>query len=116
MTTEYIPGVGEESPWVDLWEKVWKEQGGKGELTNYRVYGMSRAYLFASALRAAGKDLTRERIVDVIEQDAKNWPGPNHGALPLLGRQPPGHLRHADGQDQGAEDDRPHRRARHRPR
>ena len=77
MTTEYIPGVGEESPWVDLWEKVWKEQGGKGELTNYRVYGMSQAYLFASALQAAGKDLTRERIVDVIEQDAKNWPGPN---------------------------------------
>lgn len=77
MTTEYIPGVGEDSTWVKLWERVWKEQGGKGELTNYRIYGMSQAYLFVSALQASGKDLTRERIVEVIEQDAQNWPGPN---------------------------------------
>lgn len=77
MTTEYIPGVGEDSPWVDLWEKVWEEQGGKGELTNYRVYGMSMAYLTASALQASGEDLTRERIVEVIEQDAQNWSGPH---------------------------------------
>ncbi len=77
MTTEYIPGLGEDDPWVDLWEQVWDEQGGKGELTNYRIYGMSMAYLFASALEASGEDLTRERIVEVIEQDAQNWPGPH---------------------------------------
>lgn len=77
MTTEYIPGLGEDDPWVDLWEQVWDEQGGKGELTNYRIYGMSMAYLFASALEASGEDLTRERIVEVIEKDAQNWPGPH---------------------------------------
>lgn len=81
MTTEYIPGLGEDSPWVDLWEQVWKEQGGKGELTNYRIYGMSMAYLFVSSLEASGKDLTRERIVDVIEKDAQNWAGPHLAPL-----------------------------------
>lgn len=77
MTTEYIPSTKDtEDPWVQLWEKVWEEQGGEGELTNYRIYGMSYAYSFVSALQAAGEDLTRERIVEVIEQDGANWDGP----------------------------------------
>lgn len=77
MTTEYIPSVEDtDDPWVQLWEKVWEEQGGEGELTNYRIYGMSYAYSFVSALQASGEDLTRERIVEVIEQDGQSWPGP----------------------------------------
>ncbi|MCM3554877.1 ABC transporter substrate-binding protein [Janibacter melonis] len=77
MTTEYIPGLDTpDSPWVKLWQKVWDEHGAKGELTNYRIYGMSQAYAFVSALQASGKDLTRERVVEVIEKDGATWPGP----------------------------------------
>lgn len=77
MTTEYIPGADDEdSPWTDLWNKVWDAHGKEGDLTNYRVYGMSQAYTFVSALQAAGKDLTRERIIQVIETDGQSWPDP----------------------------------------
>ena len=31
---------------------------------------------FVSALQAAGKDLTRERIIQVIETDGQSWPDP----------------------------------------
>ena len=42
LTSEYIPGVdAPDDPWVQLWQKVWDEHGTEGELTNYRIYGMS---------------------------------------------------------------------------
>ena len=76
MTTEYIPGLDTpDDPWVKLWQEVW-DKHGEGELTNYRIFGMSQAYAFVSALQASGEDLTRERIVEVIEKDGANWPGP----------------------------------------
>ena len=77
LTTEYIAGVDStEDPWVQLWNKVWDEQGGKGELTNYRVYGMAKAYAFVQSLMMAGPDPTREGIVDAIEQWDPSTPGP----------------------------------------
>ncbi|QNN52782.1 ABC transporter substrate-binding protein [Nocardioides mesophilus] len=77
LTTEYIPGVdSEDDPWIQLWQKVWDEYGDQGDLTNYRVYGMSKAYAFVQALMAAGPDPTREGIVDAVEQWDTSWPGP----------------------------------------
>jgi hypothetical protein len=77
MTTEYIPGVdAPEDPWVKLWQKVWDEYGGEGELTNYRIYGMSQAYTMVQALQAAGEDVTREGIVEAIEQAGSEFEGP----------------------------------------
>ena len=78
LTTAYIPGVDTpEDPWVKLWEKVWDANGGDGELTNYRIYGMSQAYTFVQALKAAGEDLTREGIVAAIEENGADFAGPN---------------------------------------
>jgi len=69
LTTEYIAGVDSpDDPWVQLWQKAWDEHGGKGELTNYRVYGMAKAYTFVQALMAAGPDPTRDGIVEAVEQ------------------------------------------------
>ncbi|MBC2934823.1 ABC transporter substrate-binding protein [Nocardioides sp. zg-1228] len=77
MTTEYIPGVDSaDDPWVQLWQEVWDEHGGKGELTNYRIYGMSQAYAFVQALDAAGEDLTRDGLVAAIEEGGSEWEGP----------------------------------------
>ncbi|QCW50087.1 ABC transporter substrate-binding protein [Nocardioides dongxiaopingii] len=68
MTTEYIAGVdAADDPWVQLWQKVWDEHGADGELTNYRIYGMSQAYAFVQALAAAGEDLTRDGLVEAVE-------------------------------------------------
>ncbi|HEX2132860.1 MAG TPA: ABC transporter substrate-binding protein [Actinophytocola sp.] len=77
LTTEYIPGVDvPDDPWMQLWQRVWDEHGGEGELTNYRVYGMSQAYTFVQALQAAGEDLTREGIVAAIEEHGSGFEGP----------------------------------------
>jgi len=77
LTTEYIAGVDStEDPWVQLWNKVWDEHGEKGELTNYRVYGMAKAYAFVQSLMMAGPDPTRDGIVDAIEQWDPETPGP----------------------------------------
>lgn len=77
MTTEYIPGVDTpENPWVKLWQRVWDEHGGDGELTNYQVYGMSQAYTFVQALQAAGPDPTREGIVKAVEKVGADFEGP----------------------------------------
>jgi branched-chain amino acid transport system substrate-binding protein len=77
MTTEYLPGVDTpENPWTQLFQRVWDEQGGEGELTNYRVYGMAEAYTFVQALQATGPDPTREGIVEAIEQAGATFEGP----------------------------------------
>ncbi|KAJ1683841.1 hypothetical protein LUZ63_020986 [Rhynchospora breviuscula] len=77
LTTEYIPGVDStDDPWVKLWQKVWKANGGSGELTNYRVYGMSEAYAFVQALKAAGPDPTREGVVEALEEQGQELDGP----------------------------------------
>ncbi|WP_028644830.1 ABC transporter substrate-binding protein [Nocardioides sp. URHA0020] len=78
MTSEYIPGIdAPDNAWVQLWQKVWDANGGQGELTNYRIYGMSWAYTFVQALQAAGKDLTREGLVEALEEAGSSLEGPN---------------------------------------
>ncbi|MBE1573733.1 ABC transporter substrate-binding protein [Amycolatopsis roodepoortensis] len=77
VTTEYLPGVdAPDNAWTKLWQNVWKAHGKGGDLTNYRIYGMAQAYTFVQALQAAGKDLTRERLVEVLQQSGKTFQGP----------------------------------------
>jgi ABC-type branched-subunit amino acid transport system substrate-binding protein len=77
MTTEYIPGTDvPDDPWMKLWQKVWDAHGKEGDLTNYRVYGMSQAYTFVQALQAAGPDLTREGLVAAVESAGGDFQGP----------------------------------------
>jgi branched-chain amino acid transport system substrate-binding protein len=77
MTSQYIPGVDQpDNPWVQLWQKVWDQSGQDGDLTNYRIYGMSFAYTFVQALEAAGDDLTRDGLVKAIEDQGGDFAGP----------------------------------------
>lgn len=77
LTTEYIPTVDQpDDPWVQLWQQVWEEHGTEGELTNYRIYGMSHAYAFVQALQGIGEDLTRERLVEFLKEEGSGLEGP----------------------------------------
>ncbi|ANH36889.1 Leucine-, isoleucine-, valine-, threonine-, and alanine-binding protein precursor [Nocardioides dokdonensis FR1436] len=77
LTTEYIPGVdAPDDAWVQLWQKVWDQEGEGGKLTNYRVYGMSQAYAFVQALMATGEDLTRDGLVETLEEQGGDFDGP----------------------------------------
>ncbi len=77
MSSQYIPGVdATDNDWVKLWQKVWDAHGEDGELTNYRIYGMSYAYAFVQALQAAGPELTRDGLVEAVEEVGTELDGP----------------------------------------
>jgi branched-chain amino acid transport system substrate-binding protein len=77
LTTDYLPTVDEpDNPWVQLFQKIWDESGQEGELTNYRIYGMSMAYTTVQALQAAGQNPTRDGLVEAIETAGADWEGP----------------------------------------
>ncbi|MCU1666776.1 MAG: amino acid-binding protein [Pseudonocardia sp.] len=77
ITTEYLPGVDTpDNPWTQMFQRVWNEHGGDGELTNYRIYGMSQAYTFVQALQAAGPNPTRQSLVQAVERAGAQFQGP----------------------------------------
>ena len=45
-------------------------------LTSLNFYGMSGAYTIVDALKRAGKDLTREKVVEALEQTKDGFAGP----------------------------------------
>lgn len=76
-TTKYLPTVDQANdPWIQLYQKVWAAHGNGKPLTNFMVYGMSGAYTFVQALAAAGEDVTRQGIVDAIEEKGSDFEGP----------------------------------------
>jgi len=80
LTTEYMPGVdAPDDAWIKQWQKIWDASGQEGELTNFRVYGMSQAYTMVQALQAAGQNPTRDDLVAAIEKNGQNWEGPWFG-------------------------------------
>ncbi|MCA0144835.1 ABC transporter substrate-binding protein [Blastococcus sp. LR1] len=77
LTTGYLPTVDmTDNPWITEFQRIWDECGGEGELTNYRVYGMSQAYTMTQALQAAGQNPTREGLVEAVEAVGGEWEGP----------------------------------------
>ena len=66
----YLPlSIDEANPWIQLFKKVNAAHNGNAEFDNNTVYGMSVGYLFVQALQAAGKDLTREGLIEAVEKN-----------------------------------------------
>ncbi len=76
-TTKYLPTVEDaENPWTQLFTEVWAEHGDGGPMSNFRLYGMAQAYTIVSALQAAGEDLTREGLLQAVEESGAEFEGP----------------------------------------
>jgi ABC-type branched-subunit amino acid transport system substrate-binding protein len=76
-TSKYIPLVeSTEDPWIQLFSGVWDEHGAGGEFTNFRNYGMSQAYTVVKALGESCDNLSREGVVQTIEEKGSDWEGP----------------------------------------
>ena len=77
-TLSYLPTTDvPDDPWVQLFDKVWKEHGENEEpLSNFRIYGMSEAYTLVSALVRSCDDLTRQGVVETIEAQGSEFEGP----------------------------------------
>ena len=76
VAANYLPLANDEAnPWIQLFKKVNTQYNNNAELDNNIVYGMSVGYLFVQVLQAAGKDLTREKVIETVEKGGFTGPG-----------------------------------------
>ncbi|MEV0897677.1 ABC transporter substrate-binding protein [Actinoplanes sp. NPDC049802] len=76
VAANYLPLNNDDTnPWIQLFKKVNAAHNGNAEFDNNVVYGMSVGYLFVQALQAAGKDLTRDKIVEAVQKNGFQGPG-----------------------------------------
>jgi len=82
ITDGYLPSVAETSnPWIALFKRI-KDQYDPGAPLDGNVeYGMATAYTLAQALELAGKSLTREKLVEAVNEKGAELSGP--GLVPF---------------------------------
>ena len=73
--TGYLPDVASDDPWITFFKQVHDKYTPKEPLTNTYAFGLAQAYTFAQALKLAGRDLTRGKIVDAMESGKITGPG-----------------------------------------
>lgn len=74
--TGYLPDVAQTSdPWVAYFKGIHDKYIAKEPFTNTVLFGMVQAYTFAQALKAAGPDPTRQKVVDAMSSGALKGPG-----------------------------------------
>jgi ABC-type branched-subunit amino acid transport system substrate-binding protein len=74
--TGYLPDIAQASdPWVAYFKGIHDKYIAKEPFTNTVLFGMVQAYTFAQALKAAGPDPTRQKVVDAMSSGALKGPG-----------------------------------------
>jgi branched-chain amino acid transport system substrate-binding protein len=77
ITDGYLPSTADtQNPWIQLFQKIHDQYDKQAPFDGNVEYGMANAYTLVQALKAAGKNLTRQTIVDAIEQQGAKWTGP----------------------------------------
>jgi len=72
----YLPSTTDASnPWIALFKKIHDQYDAKAPFDGNVEYGMAAAYTFAQALKAAGKNPTRQSLVDAVEKGGFTGPG-----------------------------------------
>jgi ABC-type branched-subunit amino acid transport system substrate-binding protein len=82
ITDGYLPATTDTSnPWIQLFTKVHSQYDAKAPFDGNVEYGMASAYTLVQALQAAGKNLTRQGLIDAINKNGATWMGP--GLVPF---------------------------------
>ena len=82
ITDGYLPSSSATSnPWVALMEKIVKKYDSGAPWDGNTEYGVANAYTLVQALEAAGKNLTRQGLVHVVDTEGAGWGGP--GLVPF---------------------------------
>jgi branched-chain amino acid transport system substrate-binding protein len=77
ITDGYLPSATDTSnPWIQLFMKVHAQYDASAPFDGNVLYGMASAYTLVQALEAAGKNLTRQDVVNAINNDGAKWAGP----------------------------------------
>jgi ABC-type branched-subunit amino acid transport system substrate-binding protein len=82
ITDGYLPSTADTSnPWIALFKKVHEQYDSAAPFDGNVEYGMANAYTLAQALQLAGKNLTRESIVEAVNNSGAKLTGP--GLVPF---------------------------------
>ncbi len=82
ITDGYLPSSSDLSnPWIALFKKIHDEYDSSAPFDGNVEYGMANAYTLVQALTMAGKDLTREDLVKVVNEKGAQLKGP--GLVPF---------------------------------
>jgi branched-chain amino acid transport system substrate-binding protein len=82
ITDGFLPSAADTSnPWVRLFMKIRSQYDASAPWDSNVEYGMASAYTLVQALEAAGKNLTRQTLIDAINQHGASWTGP--GLVPF---------------------------------
>jgi ABC-type branched-subunit amino acid transport system substrate-binding protein len=77
ITDGYLPSPTDTSnPWIQLFMKIHAQYDASAPFDGNVEYGMANAYTLVQALKAAGKNLTRQGIVNAIQNQGGSWTGP----------------------------------------
>ncbi|MGW4499980.1 ABC transporter substrate-binding protein [Micromonospora sp. NPDC004336] len=72
----YLPMQNDAAnPWIQLFTRINKEHNGDAPFDGNTVYGMAVGYLFVQVLQAAGRDLTREGVLEAVGKGGYQGPG-----------------------------------------
>jgi branched-chain amino acid transport system substrate-binding protein len=82
ITDGYLPSTADTSnAWITLFKKIHDQYDASAPFDGNVEYGMASAYTLVQALQAAGKNLTRQGLIDAINQHGASWTGP--GLVPF---------------------------------
>ena len=82
ITDGYLPSNTDTSnPWIQLFMKIHAQYDASAPFDGNVEYGMANAYTLVQALQAAGKNLTRQDLVNAVNTDGGKWTGP--GLVPF---------------------------------
>jgi hypothetical protein len=82
ITDGYLPSPTDTSnPWIQLFMKIHSQYDSSAPFDGNVEYGMANAYTLVQALKAAGKNLTRQSLVNAINSAGASWKGP--GLVPF---------------------------------
>ena len=82
ITDGYLPSNTDTSnPWIQLFMKVHAQYDASAPFDGNVEYGMANAYTLVQALEAAGKNLTRQAVVNAVDKSGASWMGP--GLVPF---------------------------------
>jgi ABC-type branched-subunit amino acid transport system substrate-binding protein len=76
LSTSYLPAVDDTAnPWIAEFRKLNNQYNNSAPFDGNVEYGFSVGYLFVQALKAAGKNLTRQGMVQAVEKGGFTGPG-----------------------------------------
>jgi ABC-type branched-subunit amino acid transport system substrate-binding protein len=83
VTDSYMPSYGGQpnDPWIVLFKKIHDQYIPNLPFDGNVEFGMAVAYTFAQALKGAGKNPTRQSLVQAVENNGGSWQGP--GLVPF---------------------------------